>query len=379
MPRCERTRGCCLTKPADRVCSDQLVLLDQAVFVEHWQMYYRHRAETGRWYQTLYKDFLRDKAVLEIGSGLGFDGVFFLQEGAKQWTFCDIAKTNLAVVGRVCEQVGVDGDLVFIDDNFECFDELGMYDVIWAYGSLINVPFAFAQAECRKVLPHLKPRGRWIEACRPLERWQRWIKPPLSEWTVPWVELYDVGKMKKRLFPAPMEAILNFNFNEDQFKWLDLVFASDKAFTAKHSILDFDVFPLGAAPEIHGDTTLTESGDNSAEITTPEFTWSYAASFDLAASIAQMERTSRQANGGFTIEIELLVSRGHVGILLVGDDINTPLCEEYMAAASMERQTVMISVPPQLGGRHLVFRNTAARTRSRFKLERIRLRFATTE
>jgi hypothetical protein len=368
-----------LDEMGGQVSSDQLVLLDQSAFMEKWRRYYRHRAENGRWYQTLYRDFIRGKAVLEIGSGLGFDGIFFLEEGAKQWTFCDIAKANLHVVGRVCEQLGVHGDLIFIDDNFDCFDKLGMYDVVWVYGSLINVPFEFAQAECRKILPHLKPRGRWIEACFPPERWQRWVKPPVSEWTMPWIELYDIGKMKKRLFPAPMEVVLDFNFSEHQFKWLDLAFASDDLFNPEHSVVDFAVLPLAPAVELHGDAVLVGSADKSVDITTPEPTWSYAASVNLAATIGQTENKSRKFKDGFTVEIELIVSQGHVGILLVGDDISTPLCGEYMVAPSSCSITVMISVLPQIGGRRLIFRNTAARTRSQFKLESIKLKYVTKE
>jgi hypothetical protein len=360
-----------------RVSSDQLVMLEQTAFLENWESYNRHRLDSGHWYHTLYKDFMRGKAVLEIGSGLGFDGVFFLQAGAKQWTFCDIAKTNLEVIGRVCEHLSLQGDLVFIDDSFDCFDQIGMYDVIWAYGSLVNVPFALAQAECSRILPHLAPRGRWIEVCFPPERWERWTKPPRSEWTMPWIETYDVGKVKKRLFPAPMEVILDFNFNEDQFKWLDLAFAGDELFTQEYSIVDFDAFPFSPAPVLHGDTSVIESDDKSIEIISPEPTWSYAATFDLAGSTAQMERTSRLANDGFTIEISLRVSRGNIGILLVGDDISTPVVREYMVSARAEARTVMIYVPPRLGGRRLIFRNVAANTRSQFKLDLIRLRFVT--
>jgi hypothetical protein len=122
-----------------------------------------------------------------------------------------------------------------------------------------------------------------------------------------------------------------------------------------------------------------ESGEKLIEIITPEPTWSYAVSFDLGAFIGQMEGTARRVNDGFTIEIGLLVSHGHVGILLVGDDMNTPLREECMVPVRTETSTVMISVPPQFGARRLIFRNAAAGTRSQFKLELVRLLFVTAE
>lgn len=299
----------------------------------------------------------------------------------KEWTFCDIAETNLRVIKRVCKQLGVRANFVFIDDKFECFDKLGMFDVIWANGSLINVPFEFARAECMKILPHLKPRGRWIELCYPQERWVREGKLPFTEWgkvtdgeRTPWVEWYDLVKIKRRLFPAPLEVVLDFNFNNDAYNWFDLMLASDRPFDPSQTVIDVDVFPSGPAPDVHGDSVINRRGD-SIEVVTPDPIWSYAASFDLASSIAQSAAAAAHADNGFTIEVELQVSRGHVGILLVGDDLSTPVCQEYMVPANAEPKTLMITVPPNVGVRRLILRNTASGTRSQLRLERIRLRF----
>ncbi len=364
-----------------RIFSDELLLLSRTALFEKWRKFYDRRVELDRWYQILYKDFLRDKAVLEIGSGLGLDGVMFLQQGVKRWTFCDITKSNLQVVQRVCEHLGLNADFVFIDDDFSCFDKLAMFDVIWANGSLINVSFEFARGECMRILPHLKPGGRWIELCYPRERWIREGRLPFSEWgrvtdgaRTPWVEWYDLVKIKRRLFPAPLEVILDFNFYSDSFNWFDLMLASEKPFDPKQPVFDLDVFPSGAAPEPHGDSVLTDGGDV-LDVVTPEPIWSYAASFDLAAPIAQSQPAIGDIDRGFAIEIELHVLRGHVGIMLVADDIGTPVCQECMVPASTEPATLMIAVPPQVGARRLIFRNTAAGGRSQFKLERITLRF----
>ena len=84
-----------------RVFSDQLLQLDRSELFENWKRYFAHyqKSEPDRWYQILYKEFMRGKNVLEIGSGLGFDGTLRLQEGmVKEWTFCDIAETNLQVI-----------------------------------------------------------------------------------------------------------------------------------------------------------------------------------------------------------------------------------------------------------------------------------------
>ena len=220
-----------------QIFSEDLLLLDRTALLEVWQAYDRaYRAsETRRWYHTLYSEFMRGKTVLEIGSGFGLDGMFFLREGVKQWVFCDIAKPNLDVIRRVCEAYNLQADFVLIDDDFACFNERGMFDVIWANGSLLNVPFDFARVECSKILPHLKPGGRWIELCYPKERWIREGKLPFSEWgkvtdgeRTPWVEWYDLVKMKRRLFPADLDVILDFNFNNGSLNWFDLRFASER-------------------------------------------------------------------------------------------------------------------------------------------------------
>ena len=48
-----------------------------------------------------------------------------------------------------------------------------------------------------------------------------------------------------------------------------------------------------------------------------------------------------------------------------------------MASANAEPTTIMITVPPKVGARRLIFRNTAAGSRSQFKLSRVNLRFVT--
>ena len=369
-----------------RVFADDLLRLDRSTLFENWKQYFSsyRRSEPDRWYQILYKEFMRGKSVLEIGSGLGFDGTLRLQEGlVKEWTFCDIVETNLQVIQRVCTELGLCANFVFIDSDFKCFDKLGTFDVVWANGSLIHVPLKFARAECMRILPHLKPGGRWIELCYPRERWIREGRLPFAEWgkvtdgeRTPWVEWYDLVKIKRRLFPAPMEVVLDFNFHNDAFNWFDLMLASDRLFDPKQSVFDLDIFPSGPAVEPHGDSVLGYSA-HELEVITPEPIWSYAVSFDLAAAVGRHKSTIGQVDNGFTVELELHVSVGHVGVLLVGDDVSTPVHQEFMAPASTEPTMLMITVPPHVGARRIILRNTAAGTRSQFELRRITLRFVT--
>ena len=74
---------------------------------------------------------------------------------------------------------------------------------------------------------------------------------------------------------------------------------------------------------------------------------------------------------GFSIEVELLVSQGHIGIILFGDDVSSPVGQEHMVAAKLEPSTVLITVPRKTSARRLIFRNTAANMRSQFTLKRV--------
>ena len=74
-----------------------------------WSVWTRIKEETTTgdgysargWYHDLYRDVFRGKRVLDVGSGLGIDGVSFALAGAHM-TFLDIVQSNLEVLERLC-------------------------------------------------------------------------------------------------------------------------------------------------------------------------------------------------------------------------------------------------------------------------------------
>jgi hypothetical protein len=64
----------------------------------------------------VYRDFFRGRRILEIGSGLGIDGMTAIADGA-DWTFSDIAQSNLDVVRRVASIKGLSARFHFIGDD----------------------------------------------------------------------------------------------------------------------------------------------------------------------------------------------------------------------------------------------------------------------
>jgi len=178
----------------------------------------------------LYRDILRGRQVMDVGSGLGMDALIFAEHGARV-TCVDVVESNLKLIERLARLLKVPNlDFVF----FDRMDSLAMltktYDVIWCLGSMINVPFTFACKEARELLLHLPIGGRWIELAYPKERWEREGNLPFNEWGVrtdgpgtPWVEWYDLEKLTRRLASAQFDVVLHFNFHDDDFNWFDLV------------------------------------------------------------------------------------------------------------------------------------------------------------
>ncbi len=185
---------------------------------------------TRGWYHTLYQDVFRGKKVMDVGSGLGLDGITFALSGA-QVTFVDIVESNLQLLQRVCGLVGADRwQIHYMPDTASLAQLPTDYDVIWCQGSLINAPRSVIQAEVQELVQHLKIGGRWIELAYPRERWIRDGSPPFEKWgqitdgpTTPYMEWYDLDKLRSVLAPAEFDVILAFNYHQDDYNWFDLI------------------------------------------------------------------------------------------------------------------------------------------------------------
>jgi SAM-dependent methyltransferase len=157
-----------------RVFSSDLLALADDAFLAAWDGMAARRY-TGKigWLGAVYGDAFRGRRILELGSGLGFDGIRFAQLGAA-WTFADIVPDNLAVVRRVADLKGltqVAFHLIADDLSFAALP--ADFDAVWVFGSIHHVPFEIARREALAALEHLKPGGRWMELVYPRERWLR--------------------------------------------------------------------------------------------------------------------------------------------------------------------------------------------------------------
>ncbi len=182
------------------------------------------------WYRRLYSDVLRGKRVLDVGCGLGIDGLTFAEHGAHV-TFLDIVEDNLELVRRVARLLGLEAVDFLYMDSLESLSSLPPdFDVMWCQGSLINAPFEVIRTEIQALLGHLPIGGRWIELAYPQSRWIREGRLPFAEWGsntdgpgTPWVEWYDLEKLQRALRPAEFDTVLCFEFHNGNFNWFDLV------------------------------------------------------------------------------------------------------------------------------------------------------------
>lgn len=183
---------------------------------------------TRGWYHFLYKDFMRGKRVLDVGSGFGIDSLTFAQYGAEV-TSMDIVQANLSVIERLANILRTNNK-TFLLNGLSDLDKLPQFDVIWCCGSMHHAPFNFVHQEAVLLADHLKTGGRWIQLAYPKERWEREGSPDFSQWGVmtdgentPWAEWYDLNKIKSLLSPHRFETILDISFQNYNYNWFDML------------------------------------------------------------------------------------------------------------------------------------------------------------
>ena len=216
-----------------RMSKDLLQLSDQEL-LEKWEFAYRG-SSTGEafsvrgWYQTLYRDGLRGKRILDVGCGLAPDSIHFAEHGALV-TFLDIIESNVRFAERVCGLKRISNASFCYMEDLTSLDSLPAdFDVIYCCGSLINAPLEITRMEAQAILRHLPVNGRWIELAYPETRWEREGRLPATEWGertdggAPWMEWHDLQKLEYLLAPATFEVVLALDFHNSDFNWFDLI------------------------------------------------------------------------------------------------------------------------------------------------------------
>lgn len=300
-----------------RAFSSDLLALSDGALLARWDAMAARRAsgELG-WLATLYADTFRDRRVLELGSGLGFDAMRFAARGAR-WTCADIVADNLSLIRRVATLKGLADriDTHLIGDDLAFAGLAPGYDVIWVFGSIHHVPFETARREALSALELLKPGGRWMELVYPRERWLREGELPFAEWgkltdgeRTPWAEWHDSEKVRQRLAPASFVPVLDFGFCADNYRWIDLELAGAGA--GSTSTASVDLLSTARLQLIGGKRPLLASHPWS--VVCPPGGFADAAELDLRPHLDALG-----AGPSIALDLEVMVSKGAVGIGLL--------------------------------------------------------------
>jgi hypothetical protein len=359
--------------------SDLLRLGDAELLVEWDRMAERRYAGEIGWVGPLYFDTFRGRKVIELGAGLGFDGLRFAANGAS-WTFTDIVPDNLELIRRVARLKQLGGRVAFslIGDDLSFATLPYDYDAVWAFGSLHHVPFEIARREAHHVLGHLKPGGRWMELVYPRQRWLREGAPPFEHWgkitdgeRTPWAEWHDLEKVKRRLSPAPIRVLLDFEFCGNNYRWLDLQYAADKPFRpALHDIAARDRAVQSASCDLRQGPIVLSVG---ARRRLPwRRDWSFVAPQGLFAEAAHVDLKALSAN--VAVDLEIGVTRGAVGVgLMARSGSYIPGAETVVEEGRHSSLVTLRATGEDIAAR-LVFRNLDAAARSRFEVHTAVLR-----
>ena len=367
-----------------RMFSSDLLAMSDEKLLAAWDAMAgrRYGGEIG-WLGPLYFDTFRASHVLELGSGLGFDGIRFAEAGAL-WTFADIVPDNLDVIRRIACLKGLSDRVRFhlIDDDLSFSALPADYDVIWVFGSIHHVPFEIARKEALEALSHLKPAGRWMELVYPRERWLREGAPAFEEWgkltdgeRTPWAEWHDIEKVRRRLFPAAFRTVLDFEFCSHNYRWFDLQYASDRAFRLD----DFDVDLLSRETVLSNASISLKAGARrtlkAQSFRCPAGLFAPAAELDLAGAIRGLQG-DRAFLPGIAVDIDCTVDRGSVGFGLVDvAGAYLPGAETVVESGPDSRRVTLRATAGDLPSK-LIIRNLRSGCRSAFTMRSAAVRIA---
>lgn len=347
-----------------RVFSDDLLSLPDEEFLARWDSISARRAAgvVGRM-EPLYRDFFRGRRVLELGGGLGFDGLRFAAQGA-HWTFADIVPSNLSVIRRIAalKGIAVECHLIGEDLSFEALRP--DYDAIIVIGSIHHIPFDIARSEALNALSRLKVGGRWIELVYPRERWLREGSMPFDTWgtrtdgeRTPWVEWHDIEKVRRRLYPAILTTVLDFELASNSHRWLDL------RYTGMGRTVDPTKFV-----DVVGQPVVLEGGNRNG--------WAFSGSKGAFRPIGRVDLRPllTNLNAPFAVDLILHINEGIVGVGLV--DTNNQYLADTEVILESTPDPRFVTLRSAETPSFLVFRNRHEDHGSTFVVRSARLREA---
>ncbi len=357
----------------ERGSTRNLLSLSNSELLEWWNAKRRafdvsHGLLVTTWCWIVYRDFVRNRKIIEVGPGLGMQGIFFLECGAEV-TFVDVAQSNLKLIQRLCDLKG-HGNAKFLHlKSFDVINSLDTdYDAVFAGGSLHHAPAGATKPEFEALASRLKPDGRFIMAAYPKSRWEADGSPPFDQWgkitdgeATPWAEWYDARKLLQQLAPYRFHLLMYLEYQSGDMNWIDVVrtdgnpdFAEAKLPSAAKRIDNaVDSAMLITEPQ-WADASTNQRGPD-VVVSTGVQRWSYAARASVATD-------SLPAVCGWLV-VSATTQKGTVGIGAVAADGATFVGERQFGGEfdhpAQSQNAQLIPVPDLSQIASVVIRNTS--------------------
>jgi SAM-dependent methyltransferase len=337
-----------------RISSTELLEYSDSQFIDFWESA-RHEITDGPagyrdrgWLQDAYRDWMKGRKIIEVGSGLGFDAVTLAEFGV-DLTVCDIVASNLEVVKRIFSLKRLPTPQVVHLTTPEVLDSIDNdYDAVFGFGSLHHGPISLVKPEYDALARRLKPRGRFLFFAYPKQRWIDEGEMPFDRWgektdgaDTPWAEWYDAKKLIARLRPAHFARVSESVFRDGAMICIDLIKIDGVPELAPPSIDPGQSLVLSVRGKEmlnfgrqRNHDTKAETQGNGIIISTPSNCWSYAIDFPMQGLVPGHSMSVR-------MRALCLIGRVGIGISpLDGDDF---LTERYIEPAFESE----ISVDPE--------------------------------
>jgi len=295
------------------------------------------------WFHAVYGAWVAGKKILEVGPGLGIDGVAMASAGARM-TFVDIVSTNLDVVRRIFSLKGLGRPDSLHLQHVAQLDTLATdYDAVVAFGSLHHMPAETGKPEFEALARRLKPGGRFVMHAYPFQRWMEEGQLPFDRWGektdgagTPWAEWYDTEKLVAQLRPAAFAPVLYCEYRDGAMNCIDLIKVDgvpglqQPAEGAVEAAGGIDIGAVSVQPGWNA--VATPEGRGAVLVTTPPESWAYAASapVDLARIPAHHTRG--------IVRVRATVRQGRVGFGIPARNSAAFVTEEYLAFHRHERE-----------------------------------------
>lgn len=209
-----------------RAFSSDILQWPDGRLLAQWRAARDYAMKEAAWYLEYYEPIFRGRDICEVGPGIGLDGIWFAERGARM-TFADIVPDNLKLLRRLCGLQGIRAEFYEIRTPFE-FAFAHSFDAFLMIGVIHHSPFDFMRRELRAMMKALNPGGRVAVMAYPRERYEMSRAQGFAEFAqltdgarTPWAEWYDDEKIA-RLFGRRFRLNWSRNFNDNKFAWFDL-------------------------------------------------------------------------------------------------------------------------------------------------------------